>query len=54
MYSIIETAKENGLHPFNYMKYLLEQLPNMTSGEVEKLLPWSDVLPAECYAPLKP
>jgi transposase len=53
MYSIIETAKENGLHPFRYVKYLLETLPGMTSGEVEDVMPWSGKLPDECWAPSK-
>jgi hypothetical protein len=29
VYSVIETAKENGLIPFNYLQYLFEKLPNM-------------------------
>jgi hypothetical protein len=53
LYSIIETAKENGLHPFHYMKFLLEKLPNTTSSGVEALLPWSDSLPEECFVPGK-
>jgi len=28
IYSVIETAKENGLNPFEYLKYLFEQLPS--------------------------
>jgi hypothetical protein len=53
MYSIIETAKENGLHPFRYVKYLLETLPGMTSGEVEDVMPWSGKLPDECRVAAK-
>ena len=53
MYSIVETAKENGLHPFNYIKFLLETLPNATTGDLEALLPWSDTLPDCCRAPVK-
>ena len=53
LYSIIETAKENGLHPFLYIKYLLETLPNINSGDVDHLLPWSDTLPEYCKAVLK-
>lgn len=52
MYSIIETAKENGLHPFQYVQYLLEVLPNATTGDLEALLPWSDSLPDFCRAPV--
>ncbi|SIT15695.1 transposase domain-containing protein, partial [Alicyclobacillus vulcanalis] len=28
-YSIVETAKENGLNPTAYLKYLFERMPNM-------------------------
>jgi len=48
LYSIIETAKENHLHPYQYIKFLLETLPNTTSGTLDALLPWSDSLPAYC------
>jgi transposase len=53
MYSIIETAKENGLHPFHYLKFLLEALPNATTNDIEAFLPWSDTLPDSCRVPLK-
>ena len=54
MYSIIETAKENGLHPFLYMKFLLEILPSMNTGDnIDALLPWSDSLPDWCRSPSK-
>lgn len=48
MYSIIETAKENGLHPFYYVKFLLESLSNPTTDNMEALLPWSQALPVWC------
>jgi len=32
VYSIIETAKENKLNPFEYLKYLFETLPNRVSA----------------------
>ena len=51
VYSIVETAKENGLNPFEYLKYLLEQLPNVDvkdQNALDLLLPWSDSLPAYC------
>lgn len=28
IYSLVETAKENGLKPFDYPKYLLQEMPN--------------------------
>ena len=49
-YSIMETAKENGLHPFRYLNYLFEQMPNMdleAEGAVDELLPFSPNLPEE-------
>ncbi|NCB44000.1 MAG: IS66 family transposase, partial [Clostridia bacterium] len=51
VYSLIETAKENGLNPFPYLQYLFEQLPNVDfkdSKVVEKFLPWSESLPDNC------
>lgn len=52
IYSIAETAKANGLKPYEYFKYLLEQIPEHGEFEdlsyMEDLLPWSDKLPAEC------
>lgn len=54
IYSIVETAKENNLKPFNYLTYLFEQLPNVDMGDVaviDSLLPWLDTLPADCRMP---
>jgi hypothetical protein len=51
-YSIIETAKANGLSPFHYLTYLFEKLPNLPACDPDailKLLPWSDELPVSCY-----
>ena len=48
IYSIVETAKENGLNPFQYLCYLFEQLPNLGGNDLDELLPWSDSLPASC------
>jgi len=50
VYSIVESAKENGLNPFEYLKYLFETLPNMdlNPGNMEMLdplLPWNIQLP---------
>lgn len=54
IYSIIETAKENLLKPFNYLQYLFEQLPNVDVNDphvINSLLPWSDQLPDYCKMP---
>lgn len=51
IYSIIETAKENGLNPHNYLRFLFERLPNLDIKDqraMDALLPWSDTLPSEC------
>jgi transposase/uncharacterized coiled-coil protein SlyX len=52
-YSIIETAKENNLNPFQYIKYILERLPSAKSSDLEALLPWSKSLPDYCRIPVK-
>jgi hypothetical protein len=42
MYSLIETAKLNGLVPFNYLMVLFEKAPLASSlDDWEKLLPWN-------------
>lgn len=42
IYSIIETAKENGLDPFTYLNYVFEQLSrNNTKKTMDDLLPWN-------------
>ncbi len=40
LYSIIETAKANGLTPFNYVMHLLEELPKQPD-DLEYLMPWN-------------
>lgn len=56
IYSIIETAKENNLKPYNYLVYLFEQLPNIdinNADAIDELMPWSDKLPEDCKMPNK-
>ena len=52
-YTITETAKENNLNPFQYLKFLLEKLPTIKHSELEDLLPWSKSLPDCCRIPVK-
>ena len=51
IYSIVETAKANNLKPFDYVQYLLEEIPKHMDDKdcsfLEELLPWSEKLPAE-------
>lgn len=56
IYSIVETAKENGLHPMHYLTYLFEQLPNTNLKDaqaLDALLPWSEAVVAQCRVPSK-
>lgn len=52
IYSIVETAKANGLHPYNYLTHLLENIPKHMSDTnlnfLQELLPWSASLPDKC------
>ena len=51
IYSIVETAKANNLKPYDYVRYLLEEIPKHMSDTdrsfIQNLLPWSENLPAE-------
>lgn len=51
IYSIVETAKANNLKPYDYVQYLLEEIPKHMDDRdcsfLEDLLPWSKKLPAE-------
>ena len=41
LYSLIETAKSNGLEPYAYLKHVLTKLPNAQNlDEIDRLLPW--------------
>ena len=50
IYSIVETAKANNLKPYDYVQYLLEEIPKHMNDKdcsfLEDLLPWSEKLPA--------
>lgn len=52
IYGVIETAKENGLRPYPYLKYLFEQLPQLsgplTAEALTPFMPWSESLPPDC------
>jgi transposase len=42
IYSLIETAKQNGLEPLKYLRVLFEKTPHASATEDwEKLLPWN-------------
>lgn len=53
LYSIVETAKANGLDPFRYLEYLFEELsqePVISGRYLKSLLPYSPTLPENCKA----
>ena len=54
IYSLIETAKENGLDPYRYLLWLLQNAPQLSETNkawAESLLPAN--APEECYMPHK-
>lgn len=52
IYSIITTAKGNGLKPREYLEWVLEQMPKTENIKDEavlsRFLPWSDEIPESC------
>ena len=40
LFSIVESAKANGLTPYDYISHLLEQL-SQPDPDIEQLLPWN-------------
>ena len=51
MFSLIETARENGLDPYRYLTWIFQTAPNLDpqdSGTVQFLLPWN--APESCKA----
>lgn len=54
-YSLIVTAKENGLNPYEYLTWILSNMLNLGkpgySKSIEDLLPWSEALPKKVFVP---
>lgn len=52
VYSIIESAKANGLNPFKYLQFIFSELPGEQFGEhpefLEDYLPWSPEVQEAC------
>lgn len=50
IYSLVETAKLNGVNPYYYLRYVLERMPAIPlfardgSSILEELMPWSSQL----------
>ena len=49
VYSMVETAKANGVNPYHYLAFLLEKYPSsqMQDAELEALAPWNEAVKAE-------
>jgi len=54
-YSLIVTAKENGLNPYEYLAWIFANAPNLGkpgyASDFDDLLPFSKALPAGLFAP---
>ena len=54
VYSLVETAKANGLNPEKYLDYLLTVIPEHMNDKnrdfLDDLAPWSDKLPESVKA----
>lgn len=52
LYTLVESARANKLNVFEYLKYLLTEIPNSRYLEhpeiLEQYLPWSETLPEKC------
>lgn len=52
VYTVVETAKANGLEPYRYLKLLLTELPYLGKAPSQKdlmqFLPWSKTMQAAC------
>lgn len=50
VYSIIETAKANGLDTYKYLQLLLMYMPDWNQSEeyLEDLMPWSEFTKSQC------
>lgn len=52
LYTLVESAKANNLDTYEYLKYLLEEMPNNHHLEhpeiIDCYLPWSEELPEKC------
>ena len=57
MFSMSETVRANNLKPYEYFKYLLEEMPKHMKEShkdmsfLDDLLPWSESLPPELRKP---
>ena len=52
VYSLVETAKANGVEPYDYLLYVLSALPyfgkSVPHEKLETLMPWSVEIQQRC------
>lgn len=53
VYTIIQTALENGLKPFFYLEHIFTQLQLNKNIDISTLLPWADQIPDCCKLKIK-
>jgi transposase len=51
LYTLIGTAKLNGLDPESYLRDVLSRLPDHPISRIEELLPWNVVTPGADHSP---
>ncbi len=47
MYTLLNTAKLNGINPERYLHYVLERINNHKINQIDQLLPWNVQLELE-------
>ena len=50
VFSLIETAKANGLDPYKYLVYIFEKLSQDEDYDLEQLMPWTESVAGVCKA----
>lgn len=57
LYSIVETAKANGINTYQYLELLLTELPKHVEDKnlsfLDDLMPWSSRVQKECPSQFK-
>lgn len=52
VYTLVETAKSNGLNPYKYLEFILARLPGTNvktnSNVLELMMPWDDLIQRTC------
>jgi len=51
IYSLIQTALENGLKPLEYLSYIFGKIQQNEDFPIQQLVPWAEEIPAHCKLP---